>query len=529
MNGKIAVVETSNVATEATQLRNRLNFNDCDYIFNGFQRNQNGDFVNIYTTKIINSSLWSETQPDNFGGNEACTHFGLNGTFMGSHHDTICSTKLCPVCKVEHLKVFHLKGSPQASKIDRHYVLVSSTEFLGFKHTSILWSNKDNRWKMKNLLNQETVAYLNNSKSLPIGLNSWYFLLDDESKVVDMKLHVKVQQPGHFCCNDGLCIKAEQRCDRIADCPTEEDEKDCHIIRHTTTTIQDTFQLNTKINVSITIKDIIDIDDRNSVITLLFGIKLEWFDPKLTFSHLKDDEKRNMIHSPLWIPKLKMLVLTDQKYQDPLESIFIVRKQSEAILPDDPNSLDQEEFYLGEENPLVIDELHQEAFVSSFNRIQLYPFDVQNCSINIYVYGADEEMTTLMVGSITDIGQKSIREYEIDGWFLEDASSPDTSGLIMKVTLSRNTQSIILVTYLPTILMNIINQATSYIRADNAYELIITVNITCMMVLSSVYLSVSNSLPSTATIKPVEVWLLFNLAYPFLVIITNILLQMQVK
>ena len=46
-----------------------------------------------------------------------------------------------------------------------------------------------------------------------------------------------------------------------------------------------------------------------------------------------------------------------------------------------------------------------------------------------------------------------------------------------------------------------------------------------MMVLASVYLSVSNSLPSTPVIKPVEVWLLFNLAYPFLVIITNILLE----
>ena len=50
---------------------------------------------------------------------------------------------------------------------------------------------------------------------------------------------------------------------------------------------------------------------------------------------------------------------------------------------------------------------------------------------------------------------------------------------------------------------------------------------TCMMVLASVYLSVSTSLPSTPTIKPVEVWLLFNLAYPFLVIITNIIIEVS--
>ena len=51
---------------------------------------------------------------------------------------------------------------------------------------------------------------------------------------------------------------------------------------------------------------------------------------------------------------------------------------------------------------------------------------------------------------------------------------------------------------------------------------------TCMMVLTSVYLSVSSSLPSTLRIKPVEIWLLVNLAFPFLVIISNIVLEVRV-
>ena len=46
-----------------------------------------------------------------------------------------------------------------------------------------------------------------------------------------------------------------------------------------------------------------------------------------------------------------------------------------------------------------------------------------------------------------------------------------------------------------------------------------------MMVLASIYLSVSASLPNAYGIKPVEIWLLFNLAYPFLVIMVNIFLQ----
>ena len=82
-----------------------------------------------------------------------------------------------------------------------------------------------------------------------------------------------------------------------------------------------------------------------------------------------------------------------------------------------------------------------------------------------------------------------------------------------------------MVTYLPTILMNMINQATNYIKGDDKFSLIYTINITCMMVLASIYLSVSVSLPTTSDMKPVEVWLLFNLAFPLLVMLTNIALQ----
>ena len=108
---------------------------------------------------------------------------------------------------------------------------------------------------------------------------------------------------------------------------------------------------------------------------------------------------------------------------------------------------------------------------------------------------------------------------------MEDNVTEHSTGLTVSVKLGSNLLSVFLVTYLPTILMNFINQATNYLETENKCDLVVTVNVTCMMVLASVYLSVSTSLPSTQAIKPVEVWLLFNLAYPLLVITTNILLQ----
>ena len=48
-----------------------------------------------------------------------------------------------------------------------------------------------------------------------------------------------------------------------------------------------------------------------------------------------------------------------------------------------------------------------------------------------------------------------------------------------------------------------------------------------MMVLASIYLYVSGSLPTTSSIKPVEVWLIFNLVYPCLIILSNVLYQVN--
>ena len=125
-------------------------------------------------------------------------------------------------------------------------------------------------------------------------------------------------------------------------------------------------------------------------------------------------------------------------------------------------------------------------------------------------------------------GEPVVGQYFVEGWSKNITNMQGSSTmqvLRISVQFRQKFLSIFMVTYLPTILMNIINQATNYLSGESKYDLVITVNITSMMVLASIYLSVSTSLPSTPNIKPVESWLLTNLAYPFLVILVNIALQ----
>ena len=46
-------------------------------------------------------------------------------------------------------------------------------------------------------------------------------------------------------------------------------------------------------------------------------------------------------------------------------------------------------------------------------------------------------------------------------------------------------------------------------------------NLTSMLVLTKMFINVSNSLPKTSYMKMVDAWLLFNLLYPFIVVLLH--------
>ena len=94
------------------------------------------------------------------------------------------------------------------------------------------------------------------------------------------------------------------------------------------------------------------------------------------------------------------------------------------------------------------------------------------------------------------------------------------SAVVVKVTLVRRLLGIFLTVYFPTILLNIIGYATNFFK-DFFFEAVITVNLTSMLVLSTMFISISNGLPKTSYMKMVDVWLLFNLLCPFLVVLLH--------
>ena len=277
--------------------------------------------------------------------------------------------------------------------------------------------------------------------------------------------------------------------------------------------------------------DIFDVNETDSSFDFYFMVVVQWFDKNLKFEFLKTTKVGNSIpdryQTQLWLPQIEF-DNTDKIIKEFQPELFIT-KLAAASLDGDIDKINTREVYSGEDNPLTILVKKRVKFSCAFDNIKNFPFGKQLCSMNFYILGSDNTLTEFQPDQLIDFGPKEIGQYVIQSWEMKTARSKGTQEAIVMVsmTLSKRLGSVFMVTYLPTILMNMINQVTNYINGDTRYDLVYTINITCMMVLASVYLSVSASLPTTSDIKPVEIWLLFNLAYPFLVIFVNVWLQVR--
>ena len=84
----------------------------------------------------------------------------------------------------------------------------------------------------------------------------------------------------------------------------------------------------------------------------------------------------------------------------------------------------------------------------------------------------------------------------------------------MVISLKRKIQTEILTTYLPTLLLLIITYATTFFKAIY-FEASLTVNLTIMLVMTTIFTSKIEELPPTSDTKMIDIWLIFCLLVPF--------------
>ena len=88
----------------------------------------------------------------------------------------------------------------------------------------------------------------------------------------------------------------------------------------------------------------------------------------------------------------------------------------------------------------------------------------------------------------------------------------------MTIKLKRKVVTELLTTYLPTILLLLITFVTIFFDKD-LFADAIAVNLTIMLVMTTIFTSKIEELPPTSDMKMIDIWLIFCLVVPFLEVI----------
>ena len=86
--------------------------------------------------------------------------------------------------------------------------------------------------------------------------------------------------------------------------------------------------------------------------------------------------------------------------------------------------------------------------------------------------------------------------------------------VIMSIVLKRKVATELLTTYLPTILLLLITSVTIFFDKD-LFGDVIAVNLTIMLVMTTIFTSKIEELPPTSDMKMIDIWLIFCLVVPF--------------
>ena len=90
-------------------------------------------------------------------------------------------------------------------------------------------------------------------------------------------------------------------------------------------------------------------------------------------------------------------------------------------------------------------------------------------------------------------------------------------GLSMVVVLKRKITSEMMTTYFPTLLLIAITFATTFFKPF-FFEAALNVNLTTMLVMTTIFISKMDGLPPTSAIKMIDIWLIMCQLVPFCIV-----------
>ena len=463
-----------------------------------------------------------------------------------SLNNSILTNQMCntygdwwTVCQFDKPISLSLAGLCSDSPVDLIYSLVRPSEeknrfgtFVGTTGWVIQYNSTLKTWTIAHYAYKDKDLKLLDSNRRPFGKQTWLVKNDVCNKGEDSstKLLLSSCDDDQFTCDDGTCVAIEFRCDKKPDCMDISDEKECRTVafdeeRYKPDEAAPSLKEGSKLEVTlgVMIQNILNIIEVQKIISLKFRLEQKWRDSRLQYYNLKKDEELNTLtlseKKKIWVPTILFSNtredFTSKNDKQAFAKVKQFNKGSLLGLETNEDIL----VYKGSENEIKINRIYEIDFLCDYD-MRYYPFDIQVCTLDLVIDGTTAKFIDLVPGNLTYSGSTDLAQYYIMDQQIYSTGIKGKQGVQVSITLGRRLLGTILTVYVPTVLLNIIGHATNYFK-DFFFEAVVTINLTCMLVLVTLFISVSDSLPQTSYLKMMDFWLIFNLTLPFIEVLLH--------
>ena len=200
-------------------------------------------------------------------------------------------------------------------------------------------------------------------------------------------------------------------------------------------------------------------------VKMSFSAKLilvaEWFDARLTWKDLSDDEFLNIpnqeIIDKIWVPIITF-ENTENKYRTPIdkEAQFVVKQKGPFTLSSE-NEMEEVAYYKGTENSLKYSRDFFLRFKCEFN-LQNFPFDSQMCTILLKKPEKERQFLKYNPTKLDYFGPIGMAEFVITGYDMIADPKNMRADIIIRIFIKRRISKHLLSTYLPSLCIMTIAQ-----------------------------------------------------------------------
>ncbi|KAF2368337.1 Pentraxin-related [Trinorchestia longiramus] len=470
----------------------------------------------------------------------------------GAWSDISCakSFQVCAMCELNVPVNLRFRGICDASLYDDLFVMDGLRNFKpyfrGYYRSEIYYDKRLGAWRLQNIESANTYAVMEQSKSVnyPIGRNNWKFNHGFCGIALGYDVSLTLTQckkNKEFTCDDGSCLPLEQVCDRRVQCPDNSDEMDCNLAivpkgyKHSLpppSLVGDGENFDpVDVYLNISLRSFYAIESVENRFNVELTLRIIWKDPRLKFKCLKVDRQLNImqpeeVSRKIWVPEISF-----QDSENNLNSVVDSKtKITIARLgdPEEDNIQWSREGHIFDGNATYIRmvRVYNIWFRCNFDFFY-FPFNTDYCTMSFQANKYTKTYVNLKKygpGIIYE-NKDQLPKYSITGIaFREDESSEMYSKLIATVKMEHLFANEMVTIFVPTALINMIGFATFFYKWFD-FQNRTMISLTSLLVLSTFFSQVSDTLPATSYLKLVDFWFLVSIIYCFTIIMTHVVIE----